>query len=167
MNLTANQWNNVSITSYLTSNTLTVQFLGGTEIGDTAKDNWDIDATFLHLWTSEGTYDNVLKIVNQIPDSWQVNLKVYNSLNIGRLSSLNISLHDGTSSNQIAISSGSIIKSEGEPHDLPGGLGSTIYISISNLQATTTDTSYLYVYLKIQEPNTTIYILYIIVFEIT
>jgi hypothetical protein len=113
------------------------------------------------------TYDYVLKVVNQVADSWTVNLKVYNNANIDRLSSLNISLHDGTSSNQIAISGGTIIKSEGEPYNLPGGLGSAIKISISNLQATTTDTSYLYVYLKIKVPNTSTYNLFIIVFEIT
>ena len=167
MNLTASQWNNVSITSYLTSSTFTVQFLGGTETGDTTKDSWNIDATILHVWTSGGTYDHVLKVVNQIANNWTLNLQVYNSSNIGRLLSLNISLHDGTSSNQIAISGGSIVKSEGEPYNLPEGTGSTIYISISNLQATTTETSYLYVYLKIQVPNKSTYILFIIVFEIT
>lgn len=113
------------------------------------------------------SYDYVLKVVNQVADNWTVNLKVYNSSNIDRLSSLNISLYDGTSSNQIAVSEGSIIKSEGEPYSLSGGLGSTVYISISNLQATTNDTSYLYVYLKIQEPNTSTYILFSIAFEIT
>jgi len=113
------------------------------------------------------TYDHVLKVVNRFADNWTVNLQVYDSTNIDRLSSLNISLHDGTSSNQIAISGGTIIKSEGEQYNLPGGSGSTIYISINNLQATTTDTSYLYVYLKIKVPNTSTYNLFIIVFEIT
>ena len=56
MNLTASQWNNVSITSYLTSSTFTVQFLGGTETGDTTQDNWNIDATLLHVWTSASTW---------------------------------------------------------------------------------------------------------------
>jgi hypothetical protein len=50
MNLTASQWNNVSVTSYLASSTFTVQFLGGTETGDTSQDSWNIDATFLHVW---------------------------------------------------------------------------------------------------------------------
>ncbi|MDH5780862.1 MAG: DUF2341 domain-containing protein, partial [Candidatus Bathyarchaeota archaeon] len=59
MNLTASQWNNVSITPYLTSSTFTVQFLGGTETGDTTQDSWNIDATLLHVWT------NV-----QAPTSW-------------------------------------------------------------------------------------------------
>ncbi|MDH5461983.1 MAG: LamG domain-containing protein, partial [Candidatus Bathyarchaeota archaeon] len=56
MNLTANKWNNVSITSYLTASTFTVQFLGGTETGDITQDNWNIDATLLHVWTSASTW---------------------------------------------------------------------------------------------------------------
>jgi len=51
MNLTESQWNNASITSYLTSSTFTVQFLGGTETGDTSQDSWSIDAALLHVWT--------------------------------------------------------------------------------------------------------------------
>jgi hypothetical protein len=157
-------WNNVSITSYLNSSTFTIRFKGGTETGDTNQDSWNIDATILHVWTEE--YDYVLKVVNQVANNWKVNLKVYDSSNISRLSSLNISLHDGTSSNQIAVSAGSIVKSEGEPYNLPGGVNSTIYISISNLQATNSEKSYLYVYLKILVPNTSTYSLFIITFEI-
>jgi len=120
-----------------------------------------------YRYNASSTYDYVLKVVNQVTSNWTATLKIYNNSKIGRLSSLNISLHDGASSNQIAISGGTIIKSEGEPYNLPGGLGSAIKISISNLQATTTDTSYLYVYLKITVPNTSTYNLFIIVFEIT
>ncbi len=116
---------------------------------------------------SPQTYDYVLRVVNQVSGNWTINLQVYNSINIDRLSSLNISLYDGNSSNQIAISEGSIVKSEGEPYNLSGGLGSTIYVSMSNLEATTTDTSYIYVDLKILTPNTSTYILYVIIFEIT
>jgi len=159
-------WNNVSVSSYLNSSTFTIRFKGGTETGDTTQDSWNIDATLLHVWTVE-TYDYVLKVVNQVADNWTVNLKLYNSSNIGRLSSLNISLHDGTSSNQIAVSSGSIVKSEGEPYALLGGAGSTVYMSMSNIQATTSGTSYIYVYLKILVPDTSTYSLYVITFEIT
>jgi len=111
------------------------------------------------------TYDYVLKIVNRVTDSWQVNLKVNDSSNIGRLTNATISFHDGTTSDQIIVSNGSIIQSEGALYDLAGN--ATIYISISNLQATTTDTSHLCVYLKILVPNTSTYNLFIIVFEIT
>jgi hypothetical protein len=113
------------------------------------------------------TYDYVLRVVNQETDNWTVNLQVYDSSNISRLSSLNISLYDGASSNQIAVSEGSIVKSEGEPYNLSGGAGSTIYISITNLQETASGISYLYVYLKILVPDTSMYSLYIVTFEIT
>jgi len=120
-----------------------------------------------YKYNASSTYDYVLRAVNQVTDNWTVNLQVYDSSNIGRLSSLNVSLHDGTSSNQIAVSGGSIVKSEGEPYNLPGGVNSTVYISMSNLQATATGTSYIYTYLKIQKQNTTTYMLYVITFEIT
>ncbi|MFZ0965746.1 MAG: DUF2341 domain-containing protein [Candidatus Bathyarchaeia archaeon] len=156
-------WNNVSITSYLNSSTFTIRFKGGTETGDTNQDSWNIDATILHVWTGE--YDYVLKVVNQVANNWKVNLKVYDSSNIGRLSSLTISFHDGTTSDQIIISGGVITRSEGPQYDLPGN--ATRYISIVNLYAGTSGTSYLYVYLKILVPSTSTYNLFIIVFEIT
>ena len=111
------------------------------------------------------TYDYVLEVVNQVADNWQVNLQVYDSSNIGRLSSLNISLHDGTSSNQIAVSGGNITQPEGPPYNLTSNM--TTYISISDLQATSSGTSYLYVYLKILVPSTSTYNLFIITLEIT
>jgi len=49
-NLAANSWNNISVTSYLTSGTFTVRFLGGTETVDTIQDAWQIDCTLLHTW---------------------------------------------------------------------------------------------------------------------
>lgn len=44
-------WNSADISSYLAASTLTIRFRGGTETSDAAQDNWDIDATFLHVWT--------------------------------------------------------------------------------------------------------------------
>jgi len=119
-----------------------------------------------YKYNASSTYDYVLEVVNQGADNWATNLQVYDSSNIGRLLGLNISLHDGTSSNQIAISGGSIVKFEGEPYNLLGGLGSTIYISMNNLQASTTETSYIYIYLKISVPEFSTYNLFIITFEI-
>jgi len=156
-------WNNISVSSYLTSLNFTIRFKGDTETGDTNQDSWNIDATILHVWTGE--YDHVLKVVNQVANNWKVNLKVYDSSNIGRLSSLTISFHEGTTSDQIIISGGVITQSEGPQYDLPGN--ATRYISIVNLSAGTSGTSYLYVYLKILVPDTTTYSLYIITFEIT
>jgi hypothetical protein len=47
MNLTANQWNNVSVAPYLTESTFTVQFL---KSGDTSQHSWDIDCSLIHTW---------------------------------------------------------------------------------------------------------------------
>jgi hypothetical protein len=49
--LTPDQWNNVSVSSYLTSSSLEIRFLGGTETGDTTQSKWEIDAVLLHSWT--------------------------------------------------------------------------------------------------------------------
>jgi len=115
--------------------------------------------------SSSSNYDYVLKIINQVSDAWNVTLRSYNSSNISRLSSATIGFHDGTSSNQITIENGSITQSEGAPYVLASN--ATIYISISNLQAANTETTYLHAHLKIQTPDTTTYSLYIITFEIT
>ena len=58
MNLTAGQWNNVSVSSYLTGSEFTVQFLGGTETGDSSQDTWQIDCSLIHTWEVAGeTYE--------------------------------------------------------------------------------------------------------------
>lgn len=44
-------WNSVDISPYLVSSIFTIRFRGGTETGDIDQDSWDIDATFLHVWT--------------------------------------------------------------------------------------------------------------------
>jgi hypothetical protein len=46
-----NGWNNVTVTTYLTSPTFTIRFKGGTEINDSNQDVWAIDVTLLHVWT--------------------------------------------------------------------------------------------------------------------
>jgi len=48
-------WNNVSVSPYLTSSTVTVRFKGGSEVGDTTRDGWDIDVSLLHVWSDEYT----------------------------------------------------------------------------------------------------------------
>ena len=44
-------WNNVSVSAYLTSNTLYMLFIGATESGDTSQDTFNIDSCLLHVWT--------------------------------------------------------------------------------------------------------------------
>ena len=45
------QWNNVTVTSYLTSSTFTIRFKGAIETNDSNQDSWAIDATLLHVWS--------------------------------------------------------------------------------------------------------------------
>ncbi len=49
-NLTANTWNNISISSYLLSPTFTIRFKGTKESSDWIIDQWYIDITLLHTW---------------------------------------------------------------------------------------------------------------------
>ena len=51
--LTANDWNNVSVS--LTSTTFTIRFKGGNETVDAFQDLWNIDVTLLHVWSDEYT----------------------------------------------------------------------------------------------------------------
>jgi len=163
--LQPNAWNNISVASYSTSATFTIRYKDGTETGDTNQDSWNIDAALLHAWT-ESTYDYVLQVVNQATDNWTINLQVYDASNIApRLLKTTISFHDGNSSDQIIVNNGIIAQAEGQPYSLAGN--TTIYISMRNLQANATGTSYLYAYLKIRVPDKSTYSLYIITFEIT
>jgi len=166
MNLTANQWNNVSITPYLTSSTFTVQFLGETETGDTAEDSWNIDATLLHVWTDDATFNYVLRVNNTKTDSWQIRLKKYSDSNINRLQNCTIYFHnssDGTS-RQIYIEDGSYTNQTGPWYDL--GDSETIYIAMT-VEATSTGTSYVRTYLEILIPDKTTYAQYVLTFEFT
>jgi hypothetical protein len=51
----ATGWNNVSVSSFLTSQNFTVRFKGGTEMSDTVQDSWNVDAALLSLWSDEYT----------------------------------------------------------------------------------------------------------------
>ncbi len=44
-------WNNVTLTSYLTSSTFTIRFKGSIETNDSIQDSWEIDATVIHVWS--------------------------------------------------------------------------------------------------------------------
>ena len=130
-----------------------------------ASHQYEVDQSKF-TYASEEARDAVLNVVNQAPNAWNVSMRIYDSSNISRLSSATISFYDGISSDQILVDSGDITQSQGSPYDLPAVAGSTIYISVSNLQTNTTGTSYLYVFLKILMPNTSTYSLYRVTFEI-
>jgi hypothetical protein len=117
-------------------------------------------------WGAEKS-DTVLNVVNQVSNAWNVNLQVYSSSNIVRLTSVIIRFHDGTSSNQIVVSNGVITQSQGALYSLPGGSGSAIYVGMSSLVSNATGTSYLYVYLTVSPLSTSAFYVLHIYFQIT
>lgn len=119
----------------------------------------------VYKYDASSTYDYVLAVTEQDAVDWKVNLTVYDSSNITRLSGTTISFYDGTTSDQIVVSGGVITQSEGPAYNLNSS--TTIKIKMSNVDATSVGISYLYVYLKILVPETSTYLLYIITFEIT
>ena len=44
-------WNNVTVSSYLTSEEFTIRFVGETETGDSTQDYWTVDATLIKCWS--------------------------------------------------------------------------------------------------------------------
>ena len=55
--LLPNTWNNVSVSSYLTSGTFTIRYSGTVESGDTSQSSWSIDAALLHLFSPDYKLD--------------------------------------------------------------------------------------------------------------
>jgi len=54
--LQPNTWNNVSVSSYLTSATFTIRFKGSVESGDTTQHSWQIDCTLLYTGLTPTEY---------------------------------------------------------------------------------------------------------------
>jgi hypothetical protein len=108
---------------------------------------------------------DVLEVLNQTSDDWQLQLIKYDDTNIGRLTNCTIWFHDeSTTSVQIKIIDGEYNQTVGEYYDLLGNGVDCITITAS---VNATGTSYIYTYLQILKPNTSTYALYIITFEIT
>jgi hypothetical protein len=115
---------------------------------------------------SNGTSNlDVLGVLNQTSDTWQLQLLRYDDSNIDRLANCTIWFNNGsTPSKQIEISDGQFIQPSGDYYNLVGGGVDNITITAST---NTAGTSYVYTYLKILKPNTSTYALYVITFEIT
>jgi hypothetical protein len=108
---------------------------------------------------------NVLRILNQTKDEWQLQLIKYDESNIAHLTNCTIWFNNGsTPSKQIEISDGQFIQPSGDYYNLVGGGVDNITITAST---NTAGTSYIYTHLKILKPNTSTYALYIITFEVT
>lgn len=114
---------------------------------------------------SNGTADlDVLGVLNQTSDDWSLQLLRYNDSNINRLVNCTIWFNNGsTDSKQIEIADGQFIQTSGNYYELVGGGVDKITLTAST---NTTGISYVYAYLKILEPNTSKYALYVITFEI-
>jgi hypothetical protein len=76
--LTASDWNNVSVSSYLTSSTFTIRFRDATNTGDAAQDQWEIDVTMLHVWygeySSEIEFSGLSNTENWNQLNWMTNM---------------------------------------------------------------------------------------------
>jgi signal peptidase I len=111
------------------------------------------------------TYDYVLRIYNQLPSNCMINLVSSSGSNINRLQNLTISLQSGSTSIQIVIGNGVITQTQGSQVLIASA--STINIKLTDLQASSTGTSYLYLYLNCYIQNTGVNTRYGITFQIT
>lgn len=82
-------WNNVSVSSYFDSTTLTIRFKGGIETNDAIQDNWNIDVTLLHAWSEEYASEVELIGSSNTEDWSQLNWSVNIAWTVG---SVNVTL---------------------------------------------------------------------------
>lgn len=110
-------------------------------------------------------YDYVLKIVNQVSDSWKIRLRAYGQTDIARLYNCTIYFHifNGASS-QIIIINGSYSQQQGDWYDLTGLSTACIAMTVSVSES---GTSLVYTYLEVLFPDTTTYNLMDLTFEIS
>jgi hypothetical protein len=54
--LLLNQWNNVSVHSYLTDTTFEIRFVDASQTTDPTQSSWQIDAVLLRTWTVPSTW---------------------------------------------------------------------------------------------------------------
>jgi len=120
-----------------------------------------------YSYYASSSYDYVLKIVNQVSDSWKIRLRAYSQSNIARLNNCTIYFHNDTdgTSGQVYIISGSYTQQTGPWYDLPSSPAER-YIALT-LDASNSEVSYVYVYLDVLVPDKTTYAQYILTFEIT
>jgi hypothetical protein len=124
-------------------------------------------AKILYSYNSSSTYNYVLKVVNNVTDTWKIRLKAYSQSNIGRLNNCTIYFHNASDgfSGQVYIVNGNYAQQAGPWYDLPASPAER-YIAVA-LEADNSEVSYINVYLEILIPNKTTYIRYILTFEFT
>jgi len=112
------------------------------------------------------TYNYTLNILNNSSNNYEVKLEVSGNPNATRISSAVIGFYDNsTFYNQIIISNGHIVQPSGTYINLTNS--SLLHIKIENLQESENGDTYFYVYMWIKENNSSIYTLYVIIFEFT
>jgi len=117
-----------------------------------------VDANFTQL-----TYNYSLNIVNVNDEDFLVRLECTYALNITYVNATIILHNNFTASNQITINSQGLSQSN-EYYILQRN--STIYVGIKDLiENSSAGKTILHVYLRIRVPNTSVYTLYLIIFE--
>jgi hypothetical protein len=94
-------------------------------------------------------------------------LRAYSQSNIARLDNCTIYFHNATdgTSGQICITSGGYAQQTGSWYNLPSSPAET-YVALT-LEASSAETSFVYVYLDVLVPGKTTYVQYVLAFEIT
>lgn len=112
----------------------------------------------------QNTYNYVLKVTNNIADSWMVRFRAYSEVNIGRICNCTIYVYDGTSSVQIQIIDGDYSQRCGSWLSLDGFGVIYVVVSVSALEQ---GVSRIHTYLEINRPNTLVYDLMDVEFEVS
>lgn len=68
--LSPNQWNNVSVSAYLTSPIFTLRFVGSAETGDSQQSIWQIDSALLWLWDDSYSVEVEFTGTSNATESW-------------------------------------------------------------------------------------------------
>jgi hypothetical protein len=112
------------------------------------------------------TYNYTLNILNNSSNNYEVKLEVSGNPNVTRISNAVIGFYDNsTFYDQIIIGNGTIVQPSGTYINLTNS--SLLHIKIENLQESENGDTYFYVYIWIKENNSSIYTLYVIIFEFT
>jgi hypothetical protein len=82
-------WNNMSVSSYLISSIFTIRFKGANDAGDITQNNWQIDATLLHVWFNQYTSEVIFSGQSNTEEWYQLNWTADVSWSIG---SVNVTL---------------------------------------------------------------------------
>lgn len=117
-----------------------------------------------YIYNASPTYNYLLRMNENHGTNWKVRLRAYDQSNIGRLNNCSIYIYDGSNSTQIAILNGAYTQQTGLWYDL---VASDVEYIWMNVEASSAETSYIYIYLEILVPNITTYAQYTLTFVIT